>query len=74
MTGSWIECINPFNNPVKHSFYRHVPKSKYFTPGDTAKLCPICWFEAHSRNSPIAPYRQTRNTKNTDSKPQKDSL
>jgi len=71
---SWIECINPFNNPVKHSFFRYIHTSKYFTQGDIAKLCPICWFEAHKRNSPIAPYRQIRTNKNSDSKPEKDSL
>ena len=72
--GSWISCINPFHNPVKHYFFRHIPSSKYFTQGDVAKLCPICWFEAHSINSPIAPQRVYRTNKNSDSKPEKDSL
>jgi len=71
---SWIDCINPFNNPVKHSFFRHTPDSKYFTQGDVAKLCPICWLLAHKRNNPIAPQRVYRTFKNIDSKPEKDSL
>ena len=72
LIGSWTSCINPFHNPVKHSFFRQVPKSKYFTQGDVAKLCPICWFEAHSINNPVAGGRVFRNDKNQDSKPEKD--
>ena len=73
--GSWISCINPFNNPVKHYFFRLTPKSKYFTQGDVAKLCPICWIDAHNRNSPLcAPIRVYRTNKSNDSKPEKDSL
>ncbi len=71
---SWIECINPFNNPVKHSFFRHIPSSKYFTQGDVAKLCPICWNEAHKRNHPSITTRGIPINNRPDSKPEKDSL
>jgi len=71
---SWVECINPFHNPVIHYFFRYLPGSKYFTPGDIAKLCPICWLEAHKRNNPIQPLRIIRNIKSPDSKPEKDTL
>ncbi len=70
---SVIECINPFNNPVKHYFLRRLPDSKYWSRGDVAKLCPICYFEAHKRNNPIAAYRPMKNIK-TDAKPESDSL
>ena len=51
--GSWIECINPFDNPVKHSFFRHIPSDKRFNRNDVAKICPICWDEAQRRNGTL---------------------
>jgi len=72
---SWIDCINPFNNPVSHAFFRHIPSDKRFYFGDASKLCPICAFEAHSRNNPIPISNAYGATlKNPDSKPEKDSL
>jgi len=73
LVGSWVECINPFDNPVKHFFFRLTPDSKYFTQGDVAKLCPICWEKAHKRNNPISVIRPLKG-KSPDSKPEKDSL
>ncbi len=71
---SWTECLNPFNVSYgEHRFFRYTTLSKYYTPGDTAKLCPICWFKAHSINEPIAAYRPIKNIKE-DAKPEKDTL
>jgi len=73
---SWTECIDPFNvKELKpHIFFRHTPKSKYFTLGDTAKLCPICWEQAHKRNTPYVSTPGIPLNHRPDSKPEKDSL
>jgi len=71
---SWTECINPFKNPVKHSFFRYTHFDKRFTQGDIAKLCPICWLEAHKRNSPFISSPGIPINHRPDSKPEKDSL
>lgn len=52
-SGSWIECINPFHNPVKHSFFRYIPSDHRFNNNDKAKLCPICWHEAKIKNGTL---------------------
>ena len=72
--GSWTSCINPFNNPVKHSFFRYSQLDVRFTQGDLAKICPICWFTAHKRNNPIASTPGIPINHRPDSKPEKDSL
>ena len=77
---SWIECINPFRNPVPHSFFRHIPSDKRFNENDKAKICPICWYEAQKRNGtlPISNGNQIKTQSYinhlTKSKPEKDSL
>jgi len=56
-------------------FFRNTPKSKYFNQGDTAKLCPICYSQAHLLNQdPPMVLAAYRTLKNPDSKPEKDSL
>lgn len=72
---SWIECLNPFNNPVKHSFFRHIPSDERFSQNDKAKICPICWYEAKRRNGTLkqAP-SSLKKFKSVDSKPEKDTL
>jgi hypothetical protein len=46
--GSWTQCINPFDNPVKHFFFRGTQ-----LPNDIAKICPICWYEAKKKNGTL---------------------
>jgi hypothetical protein len=51
--GSWISCINPFNNPIgEHFFFRHIPKCKHSDKNDVAKICPTCWGQALIKNHP----------------------
>jgi len=71
---SWTECINPFKNPVRHSFFRYTHLDKRHSPGDTAKLCPICWDDAHKRNTPFISTPGIPINHRPDSKPEKDSL
>lgn len=73
---SWIECIDPFDtNELKpHMFFRHTPQSKYFSLADTAKLCRICWEQAHDRNNPYVSTPGIPLNHRPDSKPEKDSL
>lgn len=65
-SGFWTECINPFNNPVKHSFYSngHIY--------DSAKMCPVCWYKAGHKElvTVPGPIKKTR----IDAKPEKDTL
>ena len=71
---SWIDCINPFNNPVRHGFYRHIPSDKRFNENDKAKICPVCWYEAQKRNGTLPLQNHTPINHRPDSKPEKDSL
>jgi hypothetical protein len=72
--GSWIECINPFNNPVKHFFKRHIPGDKRFDENDKAKICPVCWFEAKRRNGTLIQAPRGNKTPKLQATPEKDSL
>ena len=68
MTGHWVDCINPFNNLVNHSYYQHIPPKM----NELAKICPVCWYTAGSK-PPVTvpgPIKKTR----LDSKPEKDTL
>jgi len=42
MIGHWVDCINPFNNIVNHSYYQHIPPKI----NELAKICSVCWFRA----------------------------
>lgn len=59
---SWIDCINPFRNPVKHGFFRHIPGDKRFAENDKAKICPICWYEAQKLNGTLVQSPRPDNT------------
>ena len=71
---SWIDCINPFNNPVRHGFYRHIPSDKRFNENDKAKICPVCWFEAQKRNGTLPISNGIPKNHRPESKPERDSL
>ena len=77
--GSWIDCINPFHNPVKHGFFRHIPNCKHFDRNDVTKICPLCWRIAQEQNGTLqrVPLGNRQNSwieHLTKSKPEKDSL
>ena len=77
--GSWLDCINPFHNPVHHTFFRHIPKCMRFNRNDVAKICPLCWDEAQRRNGTLktAPRGNSDNAWRDhlrENKPEKDSL
>ena len=77
--GSWVDCINPHKNPVKHGFFRYVPSDKRFSYNDMAKICPICWYEAQLKNGTLKQAPLGNNTiaqmsHHTKCTPEKDSL
>jgi len=77
--GSWIDCINPFYNPVKHGYFRHIPNCKHFHRNDVAKICPLCWRIAQEKNGTLTrvPMAQLENAWRehlTKNKPGKDTL
>jgi len=76
--GSWIECINPFRLKINHYFFRHIPSDPRFANNDKAKICPVCWSQAETRNQKLySGYsNQTLAQKNhkTTCTPEKDSL
>lgn len=77
--GSWIECINPFSNPVVHGYFRHIPGCRCFDKNDVAKICPLCWRLAQEKNGTLvqAPRPSSENSWRdhlTKSKPEKDTL
>lgn len=76
--GSWIDCINPFNMPVQHGFFRHIPSDPRFNENDKAKICPVCWTEAQRRNGTLKQAPRPSNTsswiKHSQSKASEDLL
>ena len=68
MIGHWVDCINPFNNIVNHSYYQHIPPKI----NELAKMCSVCWFKAGKKEMVTVPgpIKKTR----IDSKPEKDTL
>ena len=68
MTGFWTDCINPFNNPVKHGFWSNNQIYAY------SKLCPVCWYKAGGISPVYVPTHERPKNSRIDSKPEKDSL
>lgn len=77
--GSWIDCINPFHNPVMHKFFRHIPMCKIFNRNDGSTICSMCWRIAQEQNGTLTrvPLGNRQNSwieHLTKSKPEKDTL
>lgn len=77
--GSWIDCLNPFDNPIGvHKFFRYVPSEKRFQENDKTMICPLCWDEAKRRNGTLHVASFPKNTDfmqtHTQCKPEKDTL
>ena len=70
MIGSWVDCINPFGNPVNHSYYQHTPRKI----NESAKICPVCWFRAGKKETIYIPTRERPKNSRIDSKPERDTL
>ena len=68
--GHWVDCINPFNNPVNHSYYQHIPPIL----NELAKICSVCWFRAGHQKPIYVPTRERPKNSRIDSKPERDSL
>lgn len=68
--GHWVDCINPFSNPVNHSYYQHIPPKI----NELAKICSICWFKAGHQETTYYPRREKPRNTRIDSKPEKDTL
>ena len=68
--GHWVDCINPFCNPVAHAFFSHIPP----TISDLQKLCGVCWYKAGHLEPVYVPSREGPKNSRIDSKPEKDTL
>ena len=67
--GHWVNCINPFNNLVNHSYFQHIPPKM----NELAKICPVCWYVAGSK-PPVTVPGPLKHDRSNISKPEKDSL
>lgn len=76
--GVWTLCLNPFDNPVQHFFYRRKITDKYFAENDKTSICSLCWRKAQEKNGTL-PKRDANmanyvHHKSIESKPEPDSL
>lgn len=66
MIGSWVECINPVRNKVRHYFKKHIDYKHDF--------CELCLYEIQRRNGTLPITNKIPLNHRPDSKPESDSL
>ena len=65
--GSWVDCVNPFNN-INHAYFKRIdfPSNQGF--------CPVCWYRMGNKPMIHIPFNERPKNSRIDSKPEKDTL